>query len=227
MKGVQLCGSLSILWHCLSLGLEWKLTFSSPVATAEFSKFADILSAALSQHLGCMYLYKSVFLLFSDMYSGTELLGHTVVLCFPGGASGKEPACQCRKHRRPGLGRSFGRGCGNSLQYSCLENLMHRIAEWATVHRVSQSQTWLKWSSSSVVLVLVFWENSIMFSTVAAPMYIPISSGCGFLYISPAFVICALFDNSRSDMCEVISHCGFLICILWWLIMSRIFSCVC
>ena len=41
---------LSILWHCLSLGLEWKLTFSSPVATAEFSKFAGILSAALSQH---------------------------------------------------------------------------------------------------------------------------------------------------------------------------------
>ena len=41
---VQLCGSLNILWHCLSLGLEWKLTFSSPVATAEFSKFAGILS---------------------------------------------------------------------------------------------------------------------------------------------------------------------------------------
>ena len=33
-----------------SLGLEGKLTFSSPVATAEFSKFAGILSAALSQH---------------------------------------------------------------------------------------------------------------------------------------------------------------------------------
>ena len=47
---MQLCGSLSILWHCLSLGLELKLTFSSPVATAEFSKFAGILSAALSQH---------------------------------------------------------------------------------------------------------------------------------------------------------------------------------
>ena len=38
------------LWHCLSLGLEWKLTFSSPVVTAEFSKFAGILSVALSQH---------------------------------------------------------------------------------------------------------------------------------------------------------------------------------
>ena len=47
---MQLCSSFRILWHCLSLGLEWKLTFSSPVATAEFSKFAGILSAALSQH---------------------------------------------------------------------------------------------------------------------------------------------------------------------------------
>ena len=27
---MRLCGSLNILWHCLSLGLEWKLTFSSP-----------------------------------------------------------------------------------------------------------------------------------------------------------------------------------------------------
>ena len=32
------------------LALEWKLTISSPVATAEFSKLAGILSAALSQH---------------------------------------------------------------------------------------------------------------------------------------------------------------------------------
>ena len=37
----EMCGTWSILWHCLSLGLEWKLTLSSPVATAEFSKFAD------------------------------------------------------------------------------------------------------------------------------------------------------------------------------------------
>ena len=36
---MQLCGSLSILCNCVSLGLEWKLTFSSLVATAEFFKF--------------------------------------------------------------------------------------------------------------------------------------------------------------------------------------------
>jgi len=39
---MQLSGSLNIFWHCLSLGLEWKLTFSGPVATADFSKFAGI-----------------------------------------------------------------------------------------------------------------------------------------------------------------------------------------
>ena len=39
--------------HSLALlffGIGMKTDFSSPVATAEFSKFVDILSAALSQH---------------------------------------------------------------------------------------------------------------------------------------------------------------------------------
>ena len=36
VKWVQLYGNLNILCHWPSLGLEWKLTFSSPVATAEF-----------------------------------------------------------------------------------------------------------------------------------------------------------------------------------------------
>ena len=47
---MQLYNSLNFLWHFPSLGLEWKLTFPSPVANAEFSKIAGILSAALSQH---------------------------------------------------------------------------------------------------------------------------------------------------------------------------------
>ena len=34
VRWVQLCGSLSIICHCLYFVLEWKLTFSSPVATA-------------------------------------------------------------------------------------------------------------------------------------------------------------------------------------------------
>ena len=47
----------------------------------------------------------------------------------------------------PGLGRSFGGGHGNPLQYSCLENPINREAWWATVPRVAKSQTRLKWLS--------------------------------------------------------------------------------
>ena len=41
----------------------------------------------------------------------------------------------------PGWGRSPGGGNGNSLQYSCLENPMDSGAWWATVHRISASDT--------------------------------------------------------------------------------------
>ena len=62
-------------------------------------------------------------------------------LGFPGGASGKEPACQCR---RPESGRCPGVGNGYPLQYSCLENPMDRGAWWATVHKVAKSRSQLK-----------------------------------------------------------------------------------
>ena len=41
---------------------------------------------------------------------------------------------------------SPGEGTGNPLQYSCLENSMDRGAWWATVHRVTKSQTQLRTS---------------------------------------------------------------------------------
>ena len=44
----------------------------------------------------------------------------------------------------PGSGRSPGGGHGNSLQYSCLENLVDRRAWWATDHGVTKSWTQLK-----------------------------------------------------------------------------------
>ena len=40
-----------------------------------------------------------------------------------------------------GLGRSPGEGNGYPLRYSCLGNSMDRGAWWATVHRVTKSQT--------------------------------------------------------------------------------------
>ena len=44
----------------------------------------------------------------------------------------------------PELGRSHGGGHGKPLQDSCLENPMDRGAWWATVHRITKSQTGLK-----------------------------------------------------------------------------------
>ena len=51
-----------------------------------------------------------------------------IYIFIPGGTSGKEPTCQCRRLGNSGwipeLGRSPGEGNGNPLQYSCLENLL-------------------------------------------------------------------------------------------------------
>ena len=45
MRWVQLCGSLNILWYCLSLGLEWKLTFSSFISCTVNWPFIASLAA--------------------------------------------------------------------------------------------------------------------------------------------------------------------------------------
>ena len=53
--------------------------------------------------------------------------------------SGKDSACQCRRHGfDPGSGRFPGEGNGNPLQYSCLGNPMDRGARQATVHGVAK-----------------------------------------------------------------------------------------
>ena len=63
---------------------------------------------------------------------------------FPGGANGKEPACQCRRCERgfdPGCRKAPGGGHGNPLQYACLESPVDREAWRATVHSVAQCET--------------------------------------------------------------------------------------
>ena len=58
---------------------------------------------------------------------------------FPGGAGGKEPACECSRGERlgssPWVGSSAGGGHGSSLQCSCLEKPVDRGAWRATVQR--------------------------------------------------------------------------------------------
>ena len=63
----------------------------------------------------------------------------------PGGAVGKEHACQCWRRKGcghdPESGRSPGGGNGNPLQYSCLGNPMDRGALQAIVYGVTKSRT--------------------------------------------------------------------------------------
>ena len=61
---------------------------------------------------------------------------------FPGDSVVKNPPANAGDvSLSPQSGRSPGEGKGNPLQYSCLENPMDRGAQWATVHRVTKSQT--------------------------------------------------------------------------------------
>ena len=66
----------------------------------------------------------------------------------PGGTSGKEPACQCRRHKSrrfdPWVGKVPWRRAWQPLQYSCLENPTDRGAWRAAVHGVTKSQTRVK-----------------------------------------------------------------------------------
>ena len=59
-------------------------------------------------------------------------------LGFPGSLAVDNPPANTGDTRdvglTPGLGRSTGKGTGNPLQYSCLENPMDRGAWWATAH---------------------------------------------------------------------------------------------
>ena len=75
-----------------------------------------------------------------------------IYLGFPGGASGKELTCQCKRHETgvfdPWVRKTPGGGHGNPLQHSSLENPMDKGAWLDMVHRVAKSWTRLKWLST-------------------------------------------------------------------------------
>ena len=66
----------------------------------------------------------------------------------------------------PSWGRSPGAGLGNSLQYSCLENPMHRGGWWATVHRVTKSRAWVKQLSMNIRTIITSNHFSVLFSVL-------------------------------------------------------------
>jgi len=73
------------------------------------------------------------------MLNDTVIEGLSEVVGLPGGSVGKESTCNAGDLGLiPESGRSTGKGNGNPLQYSCLENSMDRGAWWAAVHGVTK-----------------------------------------------------------------------------------------
>ena len=68
------------------------------------------------------------------------------MLCqgFPGGSDGKASSCNAGNLAFISGFSTSGRGHGNPLQYSCLENSMDRGAWWATVRGVTDATERLK-----------------------------------------------------------------------------------
>ena len=69
-------------------------------------------------------------------------MGNYNFLVFPGGASGEDSACQCKRRKRcgfsPWVKKIPREGNGNPLQYSCLEDYMDRGGWWDPVQRVAK-----------------------------------------------------------------------------------------
>ena len=84
-------------------------------------------------------------------------------------------------HSVPGLGRSPGVWTGNPLQYSCLENPMDRGAWWAIGHRVTKSQTQLKWLGTHALKAQFKCLPSRKFPWFCPPTEISELSLCSFI----------------------------------------------
>ena len=91
-------------------------------------------SVSIFDYFDSCFLEKQIFL-------GTKRASQVVLVIknLPANARGIRDAGSI-----PELGRSPGGGHGNPLLHSCLENSMDRGAWWATVHRITKSQTRLK-----------------------------------------------------------------------------------
>ena len=70
----------------------------------------------------------------------------------------------------PGLGRSPGRGHGNPLQYSCLENPMDRRAWWATINGITRISHDLAARPSTTNTVFQFSSVTQLCPTLCNPV---------------------------------------------------------
>ena len=129
-----------------------------------FNRHASLVSALTWQFLRPFFYIPDSFAFWSECpLSGIPLIIFLIRLSsgirggLPWWLSSKESACNAGDTGNvgliPRLGKSLGKGHGNPLQYSFLENPMDRGAWWAIVLGVANSWTWLKWLSSHACML--------------------------------------------------------------------------
>ena len=121
---------------------------------------------------------------------------------FPDGASGKEPICQCWRHKRgdtgsiPGSGRSIGGEHGNPLQDSCLgipwTEEPGGLSPWGS----KDSATYTPQKCNRRLDLLKWWVNHTFISLE--------SSSSNYLMIYLSFIVAALEINILRKMISLI-----------------------
>ena len=104
-----------------------------------------------------------------------------------------------------------GEGNGNPLQCSCLENPRVGGAWWAAIYGVAQSQTWLKWlssSSSGTAMVWPLWETVCICVGQVCPILWPYWSWCAIFLLHGIFPTQGLNPIS----CVSCTASGFFTC---------------
>ena len=106
-------------------------------------------------------------------------------------------------------------GNGNPLQYSCLEHPMDR-EEWATVHWVTESQTWLSiqalsfcfsfswWLKLNTFLIFIGHLNILFFEVLNS--IISLLLDCLFL-IDVWGILYTFCIKGSCQLCILVSHC--------------------
>ena len=101
-------------------------------------------------------------------------------------------------------GRSPGRGQGNPLLYSWLENPMDRVAWQVTVHRVAKGWTWLKQLSTHTHAVLTTILCNIVWNRCDASSFV-LSWNC-FCY-SGTIVVKHIFMFLLISLWKILFKC--------------------
>ena len=119
----------------------WYLCLRNPMDIGAWQAIVHGVAKSWTQMSVCMCAH-------THTYTHT----HIIHKGFPGGTSGKEPAWQCRRHKRwgfdPWVGKIPWRRAWQPTPVFLPGESHGQRSLWATDHRVSKSQTWLKWLST-------------------------------------------------------------------------------